>query len=315
MANVLGTLFGDIAEAIRGKTGSTDKMAPADFPAQIASITTGGGSGGGSSGGGNGTSWEVFEHYIPVTMSTYPYGAFVFQDKLHVVFKNSTTSKEEIWRCDEDGWVYFSNYPTSVTDAFAEANGELHCVQSYLGKHYKFNFDTNTWVQLSEIPDNSTNYSNKLFAVKNELYVISGSKGKTLLKWDGSAWNTIATLADSPDAGFCVDGDTLYHMSTTKNLYKYDFVTGEETLIHTHGSNDSWAAYPFVIGGEVYHGHKDAGRVVRKYVDGYPVDLPVRTIFYNSYGAHVVWNNRLYCFGTYGSTGYSLVASWAPASE
>jgi hypothetical protein len=38
MANVLSELFSGIADAIRGKTGSTDKMAPADFPAAIEAI-------------------------------------------------------------------------------------------------------------------------------------------------------------------------------------------------------------------------------------------------------------------------------------
>lgn len=36
--NVLGSLFQDIADAIRSKTGGTDKMAPNDFPDEIASI-------------------------------------------------------------------------------------------------------------------------------------------------------------------------------------------------------------------------------------------------------------------------------------
>lgn len=43
MANVLGTLFSDIANAIRSKTGSTDKIAPKDFPIQINNIVVGGG--------------------------------------------------------------------------------------------------------------------------------------------------------------------------------------------------------------------------------------------------------------------------------
>jgi len=42
--NVLGVLFQDIADAIRGKTGSEERMAPADFPEQIAAIEAGGGS-------------------------------------------------------------------------------------------------------------------------------------------------------------------------------------------------------------------------------------------------------------------------------
>ena len=57
MSNVLGTLFGDIAEAIRGKTGETGTMKPAEFPDKIAGISVGGsGSAGGSV---DGSGWLV----------------------------------------------------------------------------------------------------------------------------------------------------------------------------------------------------------------------------------------------------------------
>lgn len=42
MANVLATLFTDIANAIRNKTGTTAKMSPNDFPIQINNIVVGG---------------------------------------------------------------------------------------------------------------------------------------------------------------------------------------------------------------------------------------------------------------------------------
>lgn len=41
MANALGELFGDIASAIREKTGDAEKMKPADFPEKISGIETG----------------------------------------------------------------------------------------------------------------------------------------------------------------------------------------------------------------------------------------------------------------------------------
>ena len=44
MANVLGTLFGDIADAIRSKTGDTASMKPMDFPSKIMEIEGGGSS-------------------------------------------------------------------------------------------------------------------------------------------------------------------------------------------------------------------------------------------------------------------------------
>lgn len=42
MANVLGELFGDIASAIREKTGEEGKMKPAEFPEKISGISNGG---------------------------------------------------------------------------------------------------------------------------------------------------------------------------------------------------------------------------------------------------------------------------------
>ena len=51
MANALGTLFQNIASAIRAKTGETGTMKPAEFPEKIAAIETGGG--GGGTGGGD----------------------------------------------------------------------------------------------------------------------------------------------------------------------------------------------------------------------------------------------------------------------
>lgn len=45
MANVLGELFQNIADAIRSKTGSTDTLKPNQFPGAIEGITAGGGEG------------------------------------------------------------------------------------------------------------------------------------------------------------------------------------------------------------------------------------------------------------------------------
>lgn len=46
MANVLGTLFGEIANAIREKSGESGTMKPAEFPDKISQIVTGGGGSG-----------------------------------------------------------------------------------------------------------------------------------------------------------------------------------------------------------------------------------------------------------------------------
>ena len=54
MANVLGTLFGEIADAIREKSGESGTMKPAEFPEKISGISTG-------------TSVEILEN-IPIAL-------------------------------------------------------------------------------------------------------------------------------------------------------------------------------------------------------------------------------------------------------
>ena len=69
MANVLGVLFQDIADAIRVRSGETGKIKPADFPDKIAAIETGGDGGG-----------ATITEFLPTTTATNQYlemfGAF-----------------------------------------------------------------------------------------------------------------------------------------------------------------------------------------------------------------------------------------------
>lgn len=71
MANVLGALFQDIADAIRVRSGETGKIKPADFPDKIAAIETGGGGGG-----------ATITEFLPTTTFTNDYfsefGVFVY---------------------------------------------------------------------------------------------------------------------------------------------------------------------------------------------------------------------------------------------
>lgn len=68
MASALQTLFSDIANAIRGKTGNADKMSPSSFPTQIENIPT---TGGGES-GENG-----YVTILPLQTVTIPYESTV----------------------------------------------------------------------------------------------------------------------------------------------------------------------------------------------------------------------------------------------
>lgn len=65
--NVLGTLFGDIADAIRAKTGDTATMKPNEFPTKISEIEVG------SGGGGETTDVIPQKEYFPLQTITPSY--------------------------------------------------------------------------------------------------------------------------------------------------------------------------------------------------------------------------------------------------
>ncbi len=85
MSNVLGSLFQDIADAIRAKTGGTGTMKPAEFPAEIASIVTGGG-------GGNAGEWVMATgQFTPTSdIETITHGLGVVPDIAFVAMQTST---------------------------------------------------------------------------------------------------------------------------------------------------------------------------------------------------------------------------------
>ena len=84
MSNVLGTLFGDIAEAIRSKTGEAGTMKPAEFPDKIAGISVGGGSGGDGE-------WVIASGSVDGNgdVLTVTHGLGVIPDIVTVLYNNS----------------------------------------------------------------------------------------------------------------------------------------------------------------------------------------------------------------------------------
>ena len=85
MANVLGTLFQDIADAIRGKTGDMASMKPAEFPGKISAIETGGGN------------VQTIE-YLPETTFT---NSFVQALGAHVHFESVDAETLETWAANQ----------------------------------------------------------------------------------------------------------------------------------------------------------------------------------------------------------------------
>ena len=101
MANALGTLFKDIANAIREKSGETSAMKPAEFPDKIAAIE------GGGSGGGTlpvGAYWS--ESGLPQP-NRYCQVRFVFQGELYAIAQNggSNAATGNMYKLVDGTWT------------------------------------------------------------------------------------------------------------------------------------------------------------------------------------------------------------------
>lgn len=255
MANVLGELFQDIADAIRGKTGSTDTMKPVDFPTAIAGIEAGGGSGGGGSLPA-GVYWEQVVPYVPYNLGNY----FVTYNGKLCVFVNtqSSSSYYVLYQFDGESYTAISDTLTITYGANCpiEFNGKIHMM--YEAKHnvyyngsvtalnefpgtcyvcvvwnnvlyglnykdgliYQWDEATDTWTD-SGIKPTSKYASGYLFVHNNELYWI---KDKTLSKFVDGSTVTVADIGQFATEALYMNGYLYFTPSASGviNLYKYD---------------------------------------------------------------------------------------------
>lgn len=171
MADVLGELFGDIADAIRSKTGEAGTMKPADFPNKISSITAGGG----------GSSEDVCYVTFMSEDGTVEYGkkAVAVGDDCadpiaRGIFETPTKESTEQHNYTFAGWA-------------TEPNGGL---------------DSNA---LNSVTENRTVYAN--FAELVRYYTISfyDSDGITLLTEKSVAYGSIPSYTPSKDGYYFVE--------------------------------------------------------------------------------------------------------------
>ena len=124
MSNVLGELFGDIANAIREKTGDTATMKPAEFPSKISGIEVGGGGG-----------LKFKRQYVSGISSTWGYRVsvdFGFKPDILIILPCSMTVDKNCayWGC---------------TQAFADAVGDnIFSGYSYVTSYKTFGYPIDT---------------------------------------------------------------------------------------------------------------------------------------------------------------------------
>ena len=305
--NVLGSLFGDIADAIRAKTGGTETMTPASFPAKIGEIETGGG----MPEDDNYVYWRQ-EPFIPITLSSaVSTNSFTFNNAPHIALKNSETSNYEIWKFDGDSWSYVCDNPEEDayidSESFIEFENELHMLGGETTNHWKF--DGNSWSLIATLPEKN-NSRNNSFVLKGELYSTLGTLNKKLYKFDGDTWTLVTTLSAGPNKGRVVIEDKMYYMGSNTNMYCY--ADGEETAIYTLNSNVNYISQIFTDGKNIFSAASDPGYAIRKFVNGDFIELKPIGLYKAYTSSPFVYNGRFHLLcNTYSSKVYGMHVSCA----
>ena len=192
------TTLSGIAEAIRGKTGSTDSIQVSDMAAQIAGIAGGGGSGGGSLSSG-----LYFEAFNPIRTGAANPGT-------HIVFNGTLY------------WV--ANYSYGQGDGYP-----------YL---YKFNDETKTYTRLGQFSNFSKDfmYFWKYVECGGKLYALP-LRGGCCFSWNSDIETSFATAtkytgtrpwgsSNMPIERWCVNNDRIYVMHPSSYvLYEWKPIT------------------------------------------------------------------------------------------
>lgn len=239
MANVLSELFQDIADSIRSKTGGTDKIAPADFPASIEAIE---GGGGGSM--ATGVYWKhMASPKKPQNKGVY----FSFNGKTYFVSRvasstsSADTQKREVYLVENGTYtlvtegVAFSSDPDMYRMAIVEYNGKIHMLGGGDSTTVHKMWDGESFINAAYMP---YGVNSKCAAVWNgELYIFSFYGGCYLFKWV-EATDTYETICQittnapnkySTGNLFVKDGNL--YLAAQKNLYIYE--NGNFTLLRT----------------------------------------------------------------------------------
>ena len=237
MANALGTLFSDIAEAIREKNGEEGTMKPAQFPEKISALETGGGSGGGSLPAG--LYWEAMDITAP---NKYFQWWFHYNGTLYAFTAPSTGSSSDwlIYKHTGSAWTTVVAKTTlgayDIGPGLIEYEGKMHLL---MGKRH-FTFDGATLTELANAPDYKSDYS-RIFILDGKLAYRTYSSD-TVYVWDAdtdtwtihhvmsSTYRTSCYFFNMDDGVFFISGTGVYSLQDT-------VVTKVGTLTNSCGDN------------------------------------------------------------------------------
>lgn len=240
MSNVLGTLFGDIANAIRVKTGDTATMKPAEFPDKIAAIESGGSGGGGSLPAGIYlSSSDVF-----LKPNNYTQKRFMYNGELYAATGNLQAAGYlyYIYKWNGSAWEQIVSVTDCTMDSAAwygvEYNGNFHMIDNK--QHYVFDGATLT------ASTSCTGAYSKPFVWQGKLCVYDESYKAYEWDDDASTWTQFATLSYRAVYPL-VYNDELYFTASSR-VSKYENGSLTQVATPPKSTNSPYR----VVNGEVY---------------------------------------------------------------
>ena len=228
MGNVLGNLFGDIATAIREKTGDTASMKPAEFPAKISAIETGG------SGGGGSLTPGVYLSTLDITKGyQYVHQMFVLNGVRYATTWSGTTATNSagcgkiikynngVWETVLDSGSTTSNLFNSTSSIQATGNyGVIYHDKVHL--FYNRSHGTFDGTSVATL-NNFENTSLEPFVYNDKLLAYSYPTG-SIHEWNESSdtWSVYKKISNSTSDFYypIVINNTLY-FTKSKNVYRY----------------------------------------------------------------------------------------------
>lgn len=250
MANVLGELFGNIATAIREKTGDEGKMKPAEFPEKIAAIETGGGSGG----GGTLPAGVYWESILPKMPKNYRGYHFMYKGTLYLVQETSSSSTSVVNFYKFNGNQYvevLSNATVNHHQYGIEFNGKFHFVgANSTGSPQHVSFDGASVTQYATLPKSIG--SGRAFVENSKLKGV-GTDNK-VYEWDEATdtWTDTGVSIENYGKLFYHDGK-LYRYYL-KKIYLHEGNTS--TVVREGLLNNDFIAYK---DGKIYSTTNDGG--------------------------------------------------------
>lgn len=256
--NVLGTLFGDIANAIRTKTGDTATMKPNEFPTKIAGIEVGGGGGGDLPAG-------IYLKYIAKKPKKGVGRPFVFNDCIHILTKTDGNKELLVYKLENNAFTQVASTATSTSLSLSDfsiavLNGKVHFICNLL--HYVW--DGTTITQKSNISVVSSTAYSYACSHNGELYVTQ-QYVHNIYVWDESTDTWSIKIANVGNGTFTQSdvgeiyshGGVLYYAkgSSSKGVYRIvgdtpnvELVSDVATMTRDHVITDSgiyryWSSY------------------------------------------------------------------------